>query len=108
MPTISEFFGIIVRMYFNDHPPPHFHAYYGEAEAVYTIQTLEVLEGGLPRRAHNLVLEWASASRVATVIGGLRGFVGVDLVWHAERVSVLAIGLWALALVLIGVRAVFD
>ena len=51
-------------MYFNDHPPPHFHAYYGEAEAVYTIQTLEVLEGGLPRRAHNLVLEWASASRV--------------------------------------------
>jgi len=64
MPTISEFFGIIVRMYFNDHPPPHFHAYYGEAEAVYTIQTLEVLEGGLPRRAHNLVLEWASASRV--------------------------------------------
>jgi len=64
MPTISEFFGIIVRMYFNDHPPPHFHAYYGEAEAVYTIQTLAVLEGGLPRRAHNLVLEWASASRV--------------------------------------------
>ena len=64
MPTISEFFGIIIRMYFNDHPPPHFHTYYGEAEAVYTIQTLEVLEGGLPRRAHNLVLEWASASRV--------------------------------------------
>jgi len=64
MPTISEFFGILIRMYFNDHPPPHFHAYYGEAEAVYTIQTLEVLEGGLPRRAHNLVLEWASASRV--------------------------------------------
>jgi hypothetical protein len=50
---------------FNDHPPPHFHACYGAAEAVYTIQTLEVIEGGPPRRAHNLVLEWASASRVA-------------------------------------------
>ena len=64
MPSISEFFRILIRMYFNDHPPPHSHAYYGEAEAVYTIQTLEILEGGLPRRAHNLVLEWASASRV--------------------------------------------
>ena len=63
MPTISEFFGIVIRMYFNDHPPPHFHAYYGEAEALYAIQTLEVIEGGLPRRAHNLVLEWASAHR---------------------------------------------
>ena len=63
MPTISEFFGIIIRMYFNDHPPAHFHAYYAEAEAIYIIQTLEVLAGGLPRRAHNLVLEWASEHR---------------------------------------------
>lgn len=63
MPTISEFFGIVIRMYFNDHPPPHFHAYYGEAEALYAIQTLEVIQGGLPRRAHNLVLEWASVHR---------------------------------------------
>jgi hypothetical protein len=52
-------------MYFNDHPPPHFHANYGEAEAVYAIQTLEVLHGRLPRRAHNLVLEWASEHRAA-------------------------------------------
>jgi hypothetical protein len=65
VPTISEFFRIVIRMYFSDHPPPHFHAYYGEAEAVYTIQTLEILDGGLLRRAHTLVLEWASASRVA-------------------------------------------
>ena len=57
MPTISEFFGIVIRMYYNDHLPPHFHAYYAEAESVYATQTLEVLEGGLPRRAHNLVLE---------------------------------------------------
>jgi hypothetical protein len=64
MPTVSEFFGIVIRMYFNDHQPPHFHAYYGEAEAIYAIQTIEVLEGGLPRRAHNLVLEWVSERRV--------------------------------------------
>ena len=67
MPTVSEFFGIVIRMYFNDHPPPHFHAYYGAAEAIYAIQTLEVLEGGLPRRAHNLVLEWASERRAELV-----------------------------------------
>ncbi|MCC7358009.1 MAG: DUF4160 domain-containing protein [Anaerolineales bacterium] len=34
MPTISEFFGIVIRMYFNDHLPPHFHAFYGEPEGV--------------------------------------------------------------------------
>ena len=67
MPTVSEFFGIVIRMYFSDHPPPHFHAYYGGAEAIYAIQTLEVLEGGLPRRAHNLVLEWASERRADLV-----------------------------------------
>ncbi len=46
-------------MYFNDHPPPHFHAIYGEYEAVIAIDSLMVLEGSLPRRALALVLEWA-------------------------------------------------
>jgi hypothetical protein len=46
-------------MYFNDHPPPHFHALYNEYEAVIEIETLLVLEGSLPRRALGLVLEWA-------------------------------------------------
>ena len=68
MPTISEFFGIVIRMCFSDHLPPHFHAFYGGAEAVYSIQTLEVLEGGLPRRAHNLVLEWASERRAELML----------------------------------------
>lgn len=63
MPTISRFFGITIRMYFNDHEPPHFHAAYGEHGAEYSIDQLEVLEGGLPRRAHALVLEWAVEHR---------------------------------------------
>src|SRR4051794_12742071 len=41
MPTLSEFFGILIRMYWDDHPPPHFHALYGEYEALYNIATLE-------------------------------------------------------------------
>jgi hypothetical protein len=41
MPTISEFFGILIRMYWDDHPPPHFHALYGKHEAQYNIATLD-------------------------------------------------------------------
>ena len=54
MPTISTFYGILIRMFFNDHPPPHFHARYGEFEATIDIGTLDVLEGQLPRRATGL------------------------------------------------------
>ncbi len=54
MPTISEFFGILIRLYFNDHPPPHFHARYNEHEAVIEIETLNMMEGFLPRRALGL------------------------------------------------------
>jgi Domain of unknown function (DUF4160) len=59
MPTLSVFFGIVIRMYFDDHPPPHFHAVYGEHEVKIAIETLEVIEGALPKRALGLVLEWA-------------------------------------------------
>lgn len=63
MPRVSEFFGVIVTMYFNDHAPAHFHARYGEHEALVVIETLEVYEGSLPRRALALVLEWAAQRR---------------------------------------------
>lgn len=58
MPTISTFYGILIRMFFSDHAPPHFHARYGEFEATVDIATLGVIEGQLPRRALNLVQEW--------------------------------------------------
>ncbi len=60
MPEICRFFGIIVRMYFDDHPPPHFHAFYGEYQVVIDIRTLTVIGGKLPPRALGLVVEWAS------------------------------------------------
>jgi hypothetical protein len=59
MPTLSIFFGIVIRMYYDDHPPPHFHAIYREHEAKIEIETLEIIEGKLPRRALGLVLDWA-------------------------------------------------
>jgi hypothetical protein len=63
VPTLSTFFGISVRMYFDDHPPPHFHVHYGDNAAVMEIESLELSEGHLPRRALALVLEWAVAHR---------------------------------------------
>jgi hypothetical protein len=57
MPTISTFFGIVIRMYYDHHGPPHFHAYYGEYAGVIDIDTLEVRKGGLPRRALSMVTE---------------------------------------------------
>jgi Domain of unknown function (DUF4160) len=59
MPVISRFFGIIIRMFFNEHVPPHFHAEYAEHRAIVNIRTLEVIEGKLPRRAQELVIDWA-------------------------------------------------
>jgi hypothetical protein len=65
MPCVSRFFGIAIFIWFRDHEPPHFHAVYGEFEAVLSIDTLEILRGDLPRRARALVLEWASLHRAA-------------------------------------------
>ena len=59
MPTLSQFYGITIKMYWNDHVPPHFHAEYGDFEAVVTIESLEILKGELPKSARRLVLEWA-------------------------------------------------
>lgn len=63
MPTVSRFFGIVIRIYAREHGVPHFHAYYGEGEAALAIETLSLLEGSLPRRAHALVLDWAVQHR---------------------------------------------
>lgn len=57
MPAISIFYGIMIKMYWDDHAPPHFHAEYGGAEAVVDIQTLEVIRGKLPHGAAMLVKE---------------------------------------------------
>lgn len=61
MPVIARFYGIIIKMYFikNEHGVAHFHAIYGEFNAVFGIDSLEMIEGDLPNRAQLLVKEWA-------------------------------------------------
>lgn len=60
MPEISRFYGITIKMYFlaSEHNPPHIHAIYNKDIAVIDIQTLEVIEGKIPKRALKLVKEW--------------------------------------------------
>jgi hypothetical protein len=60
MPCVSQFYGITIYMYYNDHAPPHFHAEYAEDEALFGIDTLQVLRGRVPRRVRALVVEWAT------------------------------------------------
>ena len=60
MLEISRFYGIIIRMFYDEHSPPHFHANYQGKEAEYDIRTLEVIAGSISTRANSLVLEWAS------------------------------------------------
>ncbi|WP_339379215.1 DUF4160 domain-containing protein [aff. Roholtiella sp. LEGE 12411] len=50
----------MIKVFFGDHPPPHFHAIYGEYNALVSIESLEIIEGDLPSRAQKLVLEWAT------------------------------------------------
>jgi len=59
MPIIARFYGILIKMYFKEHGVPHFHALYAEYNAIFDIESLEMIEGDLPRRAQKLVKEWA-------------------------------------------------
>lgn len=63
MPEVSRFYGISIYLYAREHPPAHFHARYGEDEAVVDIASGRILEGRLPNRASRLVLDWAELHR---------------------------------------------
>ena len=63
MPEVSRFFGIVIRMFWDDHNPPHFHAEYGELRALVDIRTLSIFGGRLPPRVAGLVIEWATLHR---------------------------------------------
>ncbi len=63
MPRVSAFYGIVIRMYFSDHAPPHFHASYGGLNAKVLIENGDLIAGRLPRRARRLVREWTARHR---------------------------------------------
>jgi hypothetical protein len=66
MPEISRFFGIVIRMFAEpkaQHHRPHFHAYYQDAVAIIAMDSVDLLEGGLPRRQQRMVEAWAELHR---------------------------------------------
>ena len=63
MPIISTFFGIVVRVFHDDHEPPHVHVQYGEHKAVVEIATGRILAGRLPPRVRRILLEWLRLRR---------------------------------------------
>jgi Domain of unknown function (DUF4160) len=63
MPRVSSFYGMTVAMYYREHGVPHFHVRYAEHDASIAIETLELLEGSLPKRALALTHEWAELHR---------------------------------------------
>jgi len=60
MPEVSRFYGIVIQIYYGGHPPPHFHALYAGQVAKIGIETLQVIDGSIPKRALALVLDWTS------------------------------------------------
>ncbi len=74
MPRISEFYGIVITMYYAEHGVPHFHALHVGQEASIAIDTLEVLAGSLSERTLRLVLTWAGIHRAELALN-----------WHRAR-----------------------
>jgi hypothetical protein len=65
MPVISYFFGIYIRMYHDDHNPPHFHAEYQGHEALFAIENGKILAGDMPSKARKIIREWAEENQQA-------------------------------------------
>jgi hypothetical protein len=63
MPQISYFLGVIIRMFYRDHNPPHFHAVYSNFEAIIDIEKNELISGYLPPRVLGLVTEWTALNQ---------------------------------------------
>ena len=79
MPEISRFYGIVIRMYWADHPPPHFHADYGGIAAKIEIGTGQVLAGRLPRHARQLLRQWEREHRDELLENWDRAVRGIPL-----------------------------
>ena len=69
MPEVSRFYGIVIKIFYDDHNPPHFHAEYGEYEVLVSINTLALIGGRLPARALGMATEWAVAAPAGAPCG---------------------------------------
>lgn len=85
MPEICRFYGMSIRMFYNDHQPPHFHVVFGGYEAMVEIKSLKILRGTLPRGAMELLLKWAKAHQFELRTNWKKTQAGIPL----ERITPL-------------------
>jgi hypothetical protein len=81
MPELSRFYGIIIRMYLEAGEPhhlPHFHAYYQDEVAVFSLDPVDLIAGALPRRQRRLVEAWAELHQ-EELVGAWQRLQGGDL-----------------------------
>ena len=69
MPTICTFRGIKICIYWSDHLPPHFHAFYGGDEVLVSINEIEVLEGSMPSKQLKMLLGCVPSGRTQGKLG---------------------------------------
>ena len=81
IPEISRFFGIIIKMFFHDHVPPHFHAEFGEYRAMISIASGEVIEGAMPSRQLKLIQAWAILHE-EELLDNFNGLRTLPAKWH--------------------------
>lgn len=72
MPIISIFYGIVVRLNFNEHNPPHIHVEYQGMKAVFEIKTAELIAGEFPKNAHKLVTSWVKKNKSSLLVNWKR------------------------------------
>jgi len=73
VPIISVFFGIVIRMYHDEHPPPHCHAIYQGFEAFIAIADGEIIHGRLPKKTARVVRQWALDHQEELMANWVRG-----------------------------------
>lgn len=88
MPRVSAFYGIVIALYYNDHLPPHFHALYGQYEALVRIDTLETLAGSLPKRARAITRCRVVPAAQAGATGGLGARSAERAAWYHRAAEV--------------------
>jgi hypothetical protein len=59
MPTVAIIDAVKIKFYYDEHPPPHFHAQYAEYEAMIDLDSLEIVAGALPRPQYRSVVAWS-------------------------------------------------
>jgi len=79
MPEICRFLGIVIKMFYGDHPPKHFHAEYNDYKALISLENLEIIEGQLPPNAYKLIKRWAKLHRQELLENWARAVVREEL-----------------------------